>query len=62
MSDDSYGLESLEFNDEDKGFRKNDRKMYLGFFKKRQKKTSIKVGEVEEWRWHDLKTFQLAHS
>lgn len=51
-----HGLESLEFNDEDKGFRKNDRKMYLGFFKKRQKKTSIKVGEVEEWRWHDLKT------
>lgn len=50
-----HGLESLWFNDESKGFHKEDKKMYLGFFKKRQKKTSIKVGEVEEWRWHDLK-------
>ena len=51
-----HGLESLWFNGESKGFHKEDKKMYLGFFKKRQKKTSIKVGEVEEWRWHDLKT------
>lgn len=51
-----HGLESLDFNNQSKGFYKENKEMYLGFFKKRQKKTSIKVGAVEEWRWHDLKT------
>ena len=51
-----HGLESLWFNDESKGFHKEDKKMYLGFFKKRNDKTLIKVGKFEDKEWHNLKT------
>lgn len=51
-----HGLESLKFDDKSKGFYKGDKKMYLGFFKKRNDKTMIRVGKFEDKEWHNLKT------
>lgn len=51
-----HGLESLSFDDKSKGFYKENKKMYLGFFKKRNDKTLIKVGKFEDKEWHNLKT------
>jgi hypothetical protein len=51
-----HGLEALWFNKENKGFYKDNKRMYLGFFKKRERMTLIKVGDIKCWQWHDLKT------
>jgi hypothetical protein len=52
-----HGLEKLEFNEEKSIFYKEEGRMRpLGFLKKREKNTSIKVGNINHDYWHDLKT------
>jgi len=36
--------------------KKDNRKRPIGFLKQRNKKTSIKIGEFKDLKWHDLKT------
>lgn len=50
-----HGLEQLHFNKDESIFYKDNRKRPLGFLKLRNNKTSIKVGEFIDLKWHDLK-------
>lgn len=51
-----HGLEQLHFNEDEAIFYKDNRKRPIGFLKQRNKKTSIKIGEFKDLKWHDLKT------
>ena len=50
-----HGLEELDFRESETIFYKDNRKRPFGFLKLRNDKTSIKVGEFLDLRWHDLK-------